>query len=170
MKCCSDMAEPGASSKEPAYQCRRCKRCGLEPWVRKSPWKRAWQLIQYSCLENPMDRGAWWSIVHRVAQSQIQLKWLNTAQHHSITHSLSSGVNEGHIWKEKNPARTPWDFCTASIFYMLSSQDTWVSTQKSNCSFVLEPHPLPLLDHELLSGMVDSESSLYPQLSKELRT
>ena len=26
--------------------------------------------IQYSCLENPMDRGAWWAIVHRVAKSQ----------------------------------------------------------------------------------------------------
>lgn len=45
-----------------------------------------------------------------------------------------------------------------------------MSTQKSNCSFVLEPHPLPLLDCERLRGMVDSESSLYPQLSKELRT
>ena len=26
--------------------------------------------LQYSCLENPMDRGAWWDIVHRVAKSQ----------------------------------------------------------------------------------------------------
>ena len=26
--------------------------------------------LQYSCLENPMDRGAWWAMVHRVAQSQ----------------------------------------------------------------------------------------------------
>ena len=25
---------------------------------------------QYSCLENPMDRGAWWAIVHEVAKSQ----------------------------------------------------------------------------------------------------
>ena len=25
--------------------------------------------LQYSCLENPMDRGAWWAIVHRVAES-----------------------------------------------------------------------------------------------------
>ena len=30
--------------------------------------------FQYSCLENPMDRGAWWATVHRVAQSQTQLK------------------------------------------------------------------------------------------------
>ena len=25
--------------------------------------------LQYSCLENPMDRGAWWATVHRVAES-----------------------------------------------------------------------------------------------------
>ena len=34
--------------------------------------------LQYSCLENPVDRGAWWAAVHRVAQSRIQLKWFNT--------------------------------------------------------------------------------------------
>ena len=25
--------------------------------------------LQYSCLENPMDRGAWWAIVHRITES-----------------------------------------------------------------------------------------------------
>ena len=30
--------------------------------------------LQYSCLENPMDRGAWWATVHRVAESWTQLK------------------------------------------------------------------------------------------------
>ena len=29
--------------------------------------------LQYSCLENPMDRGAWWTTVHGVAKSQTQL-------------------------------------------------------------------------------------------------
>ena len=29
--------------------------------------------LEYSCLENPMDRGAWWAIVHGVAKSQTQL-------------------------------------------------------------------------------------------------
>ena len=33
--------------------------------------------LQYSCLENPMDRGAWWAAVHGVAQSQTQLKQLS---------------------------------------------------------------------------------------------
>ena len=38
-------------------------------------------LLQYSCLENPMVRGAWWATVHRVTQSQTQLKRLSTTWH-----------------------------------------------------------------------------------------
>ena len=34
----------GVSGKEPACQSRRCKRAGFDPWVRKIPWRRAWQL------------------------------------------------------------------------------------------------------------------------------
>ena len=33
--------------------------------------------LQYSCLENPMKRGAWWSTVHRVAKSWTQRKQLS---------------------------------------------------------------------------------------------
>ena len=32
--------------------------------------------LQYSCLDNPVDRGAWWAAVHGVAQSRTWLKWL----------------------------------------------------------------------------------------------
>ena len=35
--------------------------------------------LQYSCLENPMDGGAWWAAVHEVAQSQTQLKRLSSS-------------------------------------------------------------------------------------------
>ena len=35
--------------------------------------------VQYSCLENPIDRGAWRATVHRVAKSQTRLKWLSTS-------------------------------------------------------------------------------------------
>ena len=34
--------------------------------------------LQYSCLENPIDRGTWWATVHRVTKSQTQLKQLKT--------------------------------------------------------------------------------------------
>ena len=63
----------GASGKEPSCQCRRYKRHGFDPWVRKIPWRRAWQPLQYFCLENSMDRGAWQATVYGIAKSQTQL-------------------------------------------------------------------------------------------------
>ena len=33
--------------------------------------------LQYSCLENPVDRGAWWAAVHGVIQSRTRLKRLS---------------------------------------------------------------------------------------------
>ena len=33
--------------------------------------------LPYSCLENPMDKGAWWALVHRVTKSQTRLKQLS---------------------------------------------------------------------------------------------
>ena len=35
--------------------------------------------LQYSCLENPRDRGAWWAVVYGVAQSRTRLKWLSSS-------------------------------------------------------------------------------------------
>ena len=40
--------------------------------------------LQYSSLENPMDRWAWWAIVHRVAKSWTQLKQLSMHSKHSF--------------------------------------------------------------------------------------
>ena len=45
-------------------------RHGFDPWIRKIPWRRHGNPLQYSYLENPMDRGAWRAIAHRVAKSQ----------------------------------------------------------------------------------------------------
>jgi len=44
---------------------------GLIPGSGRSPGKGPGNPLQYSCLENPMDRGAWQVIVHRVAKSWI---------------------------------------------------------------------------------------------------
>ena len=45
--------------------------------------------LQYSCLENPMDRGAWWATVHGVIKSQTQLKLLRMHARISWTQMLS---------------------------------------------------------------------------------
>ena len=41
---------------------------GLIPRSGRSPGKGSGNALQYSCLENPMDRGAWWATVHEVAR------------------------------------------------------------------------------------------------------
>ena len=46
---------------------------GSVPGSGRSPGVRNGNPVQYSCLENPMDRGARWAIVQGVAQSQTQL-------------------------------------------------------------------------------------------------
>ena len=67
----------GASGKEPTCSAGATE-MWVDPWVGKMPWRRKSQPLWYSCLENPMDRGAWWAVVHRVAKSQIWLKRLRT--------------------------------------------------------------------------------------------
>ena len=59
--------------KESTCKCRRCKRRGLNPWVRKLPGVGNGDPLQYSCLENSMDRGAEQGPVHEVTKSQTQL-------------------------------------------------------------------------------------------------
>ena len=57
----------GSDGKKSALKCRRP---GFNLWVRKIPWKGNGSPLQYSCLENPMDGGAWWAAVHRVTKSR----------------------------------------------------------------------------------------------------
>ena len=51
---------------------------GSIPGSGTSPGGEHGNPLQYSCIENPMDRGAWRAMVQRVAKSQTQLKQLST--------------------------------------------------------------------------------------------
>ena len=46
---------------------------GSIPGWGRSPGEGNGNPLQYSCLENPMDRGAWWATVHSVTKSQARL-------------------------------------------------------------------------------------------------
>ena len=47
------------------------------PGSERSPGEGSGNPLHYSCLENPMDRGAWWATVHGVAKSWTRLKQLS---------------------------------------------------------------------------------------------
>ena len=67
------------SGKESTCQCKRHKRCGFNPRVRgKSLGVRNGNPLQYSCLENSMERETWQATVHRVVHSRT---WLSAHTH-----------------------------------------------------------------------------------------
>ena len=67
---------PGGSAvKESAYSAGDM---GLIPVLGRAPKGGNGNPLRYSCLENPMDRGAWWAKVHRVTKSWTRLKQLST--------------------------------------------------------------------------------------------
>ena len=61
----------GANGKEPLANAGDIRGVGLIPGLRRSPKGGHGNPLQYSCLENPMDRGAWSATVHGVTELDI---------------------------------------------------------------------------------------------------
>jgi len=61
---------------------------GLTHGLGRFPGEGNGNPLQHFCLENPMDRGAWRAIVHRVAQSWTQLKRLSMHAHTSLIRGI----------------------------------------------------------------------------------
>ena len=80
----------GASGKEPPANSGDIKRHKLYCESGRSPGGGHGNPHPYSCLENPLDRGVWRATVHRVAESQTQLKQLSTYASRNI-HTMFSG-------------------------------------------------------------------------------
>ena len=68
---------------------------GLIPGSERFPGKGRGNPLQYFCLENLMDRGAWQATVHRVAKSRTQLKRVST--HPRMV--SKSFLQAGYTWK-----------------------------------------------------------------------
>ena len=89
---CSSHSERGRpwwlSGKEPACNAGDV---GSVPGLGRSPGGGNGCPPQYSCLEDSMDRGAWWATVHGVTNSQTRPKWLNTYKHTNARTVRESG-------------------------------------------------------------------------------
>ena len=60
--------------KNPSANAGDLRDAGSYPGLGRSPGGGHGNPLQYSCLEKPMGRGAWWATVHGVTKSQTQLK------------------------------------------------------------------------------------------------
>ena len=74
----SQRPQQGKDQKEANLKENKTGELGSIPSLRRSPGEGNGSPLQYSCLENPMDRGAWWATVHGVAKSQTRLNDFHT--------------------------------------------------------------------------------------------
>ena len=78
----------GAVVKNPSAYTGDVRDAGSIPGSKRSPGKGNGSPLQYSYLENPMDRGAWQVTVHEVAKS-----WTQLSNFHLLTQLQSSGLS-----------------------------------------------------------------------------
>ena len=105
--------------------------------------------LQYSCLKNPVDRGAWWATIHRVAKSCIRLQWLGAHIHPLLccstffsTHScLRSFIVKG-CWVLLNMFSEPVAMATLFLSFILLmwSHTYWFESVEPSLQLRLEFH------------------------------
>ena len=97
----------GASGKDPAANARDMRDVSSIPGLGRSPGGQHGNPLQYSGLENPVDRGAWRAAVHRVTKSRIQLSDLACRQ----------GLGEGKVKVAQSylPLCDPMDYKVCGI-------------------------------------------------------
>ena len=98
--------------------------------------------LQYSCLENPMDRGTWWATVHRVAKSRTRLS--DSAQHVTKSYIFNSFQPKSHFIQGTFPRPLVQDLPTSEHFLSSCLTAPW--------TLVRFLGSLILLEEELIKG------------------
>ena len=77
---------------------------GLIPGSGRSPRGGHGSPLQYSCLENPLDRGPWWAMVHRVTKNKTRLKQLSmhASPFHLVSHLIA--FSKFHLHQLEDPS------------------------------------------------------------------
>ena len=90
----------GAGGEEPAANTEDPRDMGLNPESARSPAKGNHYPLQYSCLENPMDRGVWWATVHGVPKSWTRLRQQHTHTSHCILNNCHKSPVVDSLWTD----------------------------------------------------------------------
>ena len=118
----------GSSGKETTCQCKRLRDAGSIPGSGRSPGEGNGNPLQHSCLENPLDRGAWQAMVHRVT---VRHNWSNLA----CTHGFYREVN--HVASIQSSPTDPLSSRSSDIWVSYVISCVWV------CKLIL--HELSIL-------------------------
>ena len=111
---------------------------GWIPGLGRSPGEGNGNPLHYSCLENPMDGGAWWATVHAVAKSRTRLSDFTHSQYICKLILLQSQF--AHQWTVK-PIYWPLAVVKGSAAFIAAKQGVLVVTAPNTCKFL--PRPVP---------------------------
>ena len=129
--------------KNPPARAEDARDAGLIPGLGKSPGGRNDNPLQYSCLENRMDSGAWQATVRR--SQRVRYNWAPTYLHLSISYKTHNSLTLQKTNKQKELGREPLpsDISLLSLRLMLgwlvmsdSFVTSWTIAQKSQVSSV----------------------------------
>ena len=112
---CSEVKNPSANAGD----------AGFIPGSWRSPGEANGNLLQYSCLRNPIDGGSWWGTVHRVSKCGTQLRDWNNNYVISLKNSVwcvsfctSGSCGDGHFFHLFDISGCPyhgrWGLCRES--------------------------------------------------------
>ena len=104
----------GARGKEPTCQCSRHKRRGFDPWVRKMPWRRAWQTTPGFLPEKYHGQRS------LVGYNFINHKESDTTEHWTHTETAVWGVFIQEKWMNLSNSKQ-WDLQQFKLTYSHSS-------------------------------------------------
>ena len=139
---CMKWASRWLSGKESSYYCWRYRRHRFNPWVGKIPRAGNGNPLQYSCVENFMDRRAWRAAVHGVTESNMT--------EHTCAYASMWGSQLGRLFPTKN---STWNWSIWSK-----------ATQVDWCKIQLTPSSSTSADPILFKAVLTSPLLFFPFL------
>ena len=127
---CINIGSPGfldsSAVKNPPANARDASDAGWILRSRGSPGKGNGNPLQYSCLGNPMNRGAWWATVQWVTKSRTWLKRLGTHTHTHIVNYPENQISNSYLLNSDT-----WTLSIVqtflSILWESPSYNPWIS-------------------------------------------
>ena len=139
--------------KNPPANAGDARDLGSTPGSGRSPGEGNGNPLQYSCLENPVDRGAWWAAVCGVAQSRTWLKRLSSSsQYFCLKNSMDRGASWATVWvtKRHNWATNTHISQFSSLSHVQLFPTPWTAASQASLSITNSWRLLKFMSIELV--------------------
>ena len=118
------------------------------PGLGRAPERGHDNALHYSCMENPMDRGAWWATVYRVTKSWTRLKWISMQTFSEMDEFNGFIIRKYNLggWRKKQKEKkracpSPWGLSYLRRLYCRNG----ISEQRRDCFTSQKKREFPVM-------------------------